>query len=283
MLHPASSVSSVLGYSVFSIPPVLASANEKEPRVWVYRAHGQFPLREVWNIAPQDHPAYKSIVYYNKMRYRLMPYIYSLAGQTWLDDKIIMRGLVMDFTEDSLAREVSDQYMFGPSLMVCPVYEYGATSRDVYLPEGKIWYDYYTDSVYWGGQTIEADAPYERIPLFVPSGAILISGNDVNYVDERAADVLTLDMYAGSDGQFMLYEDDGTTNAYEKGMFSVIPIAFTEDEHGCVFTFGKISGDYRAFRGIRTFKVRYHMPDRIAEAEINYTGDGFVRYDMILR
>ena len=249
----------------------------------LYRAHGQFPLREVWNIAPQDHPAYKSIVYYNKLRYRLMPYIYSLAGQTWLDDKIIMRGLVMDFTEDSLAREVSDQYMFGPSLMVCPVYEYGATSRDVYLPEGKIWYDYYTDSVYWGGQTIEADAPYERIPLFVPSGAILISGNDVNYVDERAADVLTLDIYAGSDGQFMLYEDDGTTNAYEKGMFSVIPIAFTEDEHGCVFTFGKISGDYRAFRGIRTFKVRYHMPDRIAEAEINYTGDGFVRYDMILR
>ena len=249
----------------------------------LYRAHGQYPLREVWNIAPADHPAYKSIVYYNRMRYRLMPYIYSLAGQAWLDDRIIMRGLVMDFTDDKVAREVSDQFMFGPSLMVCPVYEYGATSRSVYLPKGKFWYDYYTDSVFVGGQTIEADAPYERIPLFVPSGAILVSGNDVNYVDEHATDVLTVDMYAGSDGHFFLYEDDGTTNAYQDGAFSLIPIMFTEDEHGVVFTIGQCRGNYMGFRGTRKFKIRYHTPGRVLEAEIDYTGDRIMSYNMVLR
>ena len=249
----------------------------------LYRAHGQYPLREVWNIAPADHPAYKSIVYYNRMRYRLMPYIYSLAGQAWLEDRIIMRGLVMDFTDDKVAREVSDQYMFGPSLMVCPVYEYGATSRSVYLPKGKYWYDYYTDSVFVGGQTIEADAPYERIPLFVPSGAILVSGNDVNYVDEHATDVLTVDMYAGSDGRFFLYEDDGTTNAYQDGAFSLIPIMFTENEHGVVFTIGQCRGNYMGFRGTRKFKIRYHTPGRVLEAEIDYTGDRIMSYNMVLR
>ena len=249
----------------------------------LYRAHGQFPLREVWNIAPADHPAYKSIVYYNRMRYSLMPYIYSLAGDSWRNGTIIMRGLVMDFTEDSVAREVSDQYMFGPSLMVCPVYEYGATSRSVYLPEGRMWYDYYTDSLYMGGQTIVADAPYERIPLFVPSGGILVSGNDVNYVDEHATGTLTVDLYAGSPGRFLLYEDDGTTNAYENGEYSVIPISFTEDEHACYINIGRITGNYMGFRGKRTFKVRYHMPDRVAETDIEYDGVRFVSYHMVVR
>jgi len=249
----------------------------------LYRAHGQFPLREVWNIAPASHPAYKSIVYYNRMRYRLMPYIYSLAGQAWLNGSVIMRGLVMDYTEDSIALDISDQYMFGPSLMVCPVYEYGDTVRSVYLPEGRIWYDYYTDSVYWGGQTITADAPYERIPLFVPSGGILISGNDVNYVDEHSSDIMTVDIYAGSPGSFLLYEDDGTTNAYENGEFSVIPISFTEDEHACIINIARIGGNYRAFRGMRIFKVRYHMPDRVVEADIEYDGIHFVSYRLVVR
>lgn len=249
----------------------------------LYRAHGQFPLREVWNIAPSNHPAYKSIVYYNRMRYRLMPYIYSLAGHAWLDGNIIMRGLVMDYTEDPVARDVSDQYMFGPSLMVCPVYEYKATTRDVYLPEGHVWYDYYNDSVFTGGQTITANAPYERIPLFVPSGGILVSGGDVNYVDERSADELTVDLYSGSDGRFLLYEDDGTTNAYQNGAFSVIPISFTEDEHGCVITLGQMAGNYRAFNVKRKFRIRYHLPGLVKDVRMDYTGDGFVQYRIVLR
>lgn len=248
----------------------------------LYRAHGQYPLREVWNIAPADHPAYKSIVYYNRMRYRLMPYIYSLAGRAWLNGNTIMRGLVMDYAEDSIARDISDQYMFGPSLMVCPVYQYGATSREVYLPEGKLWYDYYTDSVYAGGQTIEADAPYERIPLFVPSGAILVSGNDVNYVDEHKDDVLTIDVYSGSEGHFQLYEDDGTTNAYENGAYTLIPINYQEDEHGSAFTMGMRIGEYDGMNVKRKFKLRYHTPEKVVEIDVDYTGS-FVYYNLMTR
>ena len=211
-----------------------------------------------------------------------MPYIYSLAGHAWLESKIMMRGLVMDFSEDSVARDISDQYMFGPSLMVCPVYEYGATARNVYLPEGKQWYDYYTEYIYSGGQTIEAEAPYERIPLFVPAGAILVSGKDVNYVDERPADELTFDFYSGSDGQFQLYEDDGTTNAYQEGAFSVIPVSFKEDEYRCVFTFDKRVGEYDGMVTKRKFNIRYHMPDRIIERTVEYSGNR-LDYDLRLR
>ena len=242
----------------------------------LYRAHGQFPLREVWNIAPAGHPAYQSIVYYNKMRYRLMPYIYSLAGDAWLNGSIIMRGLVMDFTEDSIARDISDQYMFGPSLMVCPVCEYGATSRKVYLPDGKLWYDYYSDSIYTGGQTIEASAPYERIPLFVPSGAVLVSGRDMDYVDEYPADVLTVDFYAGDDGQFTIYEDDGTTNAYENGAYSLIPVSFRESETGVVISFGQRYGEYDGMMVERRFIVRIHLPDRTVELPIEYKGQHII-------
>ena len=245
----------------------------------LYRAHGQYPLREVWNIAPADHPAYKSIVYYNRMRYRLMPYIYSLAGQAWLSDRIIMRGLVMDYADDALAREVSDQYMFGPSLMVCPVYEYGATSRNVYLPQGCMWYDYYTDSIYAGGQTIMADAPYERIPLFVPSGASLVSGNDVNYAGESSADELTVDVFSGKDGEFILYEDDGTTNAYLNGAYTVIPISFRESDQGCTFTIGERIGEYREMTGKRRFNIRYHAPGETVELTLDYSGKR-VDYDL---
>ena len=238
----------------------------------LYRAHGQFPLREVWNIAPADHPAYKSIVYYNRMRYRLMPYIYSLAGQSWLYGRIIMRGLVMDYTDDAVARDISDQYMFGPSLMVCPVYEYGAKSRSVYLPEGSWWYDYYTDSVYNGGQTVMADAPYERIPLYVPSGAVLVSGNDVNYTDEHPADELTVDCYAGTDGRFMLYEDDGISNAYLNGEYSVIPISFTETDYGVDFTIGKRQGGFNGMVSERRFNIRLHLPGSTVEFYMDYDG-----------
>ena len=247
----------------------------------LYRAHGQFPLREVWNIAPANHPAYKSIVYYNRMRYRLMPYIYSLAGQAWLDDRIMMRGLVMDYSEDSVARNVSDQFMLGPSLMVCPVYEYGATARDVYLPEGKQWYDYYTEYIYSGGQTIEAEAPYERIPLFVPAGAILVSGKDVNYVDEHPADELTVDCYSGSNGEFVLYEDDGSTNAYEKGEFSLIPISFKENDLGVEFTIGQRQGEFKGMIPERKFNVRLHMPDKIVEFPVNYNGTAVVSHQVM--
>ena len=116
----------------------------------LYRAHGQWPLREVWNIAPADHPAYKTIVAYDKLRYRLMPYLYSMAGMVHLKDYTMMRGLVMDFNGDEKVLDIKDQWMFGSALMACPVGEYQKYSREVYLPKQKGWYDFYTGAYHAG-------------------------------------------------------------------------------------------------------------------------------------
>ena len=239
----------------------------------LFRSHGQFPNREPWNIAPEDHPAYQSIVYYNNLRYVLMPYIYSLAGRAWRNSTAIMRGLVMDYPTDAVARNISDQFLLGPSIMVCPVCEYGARSRSVYLPSGRYWYDFYDNTAYNGGQFIDADAPYERIPLFVPSGSIIVSGPEIQYVDQVPADTLTLDVYAGSSGRFLIYEDDGVTNNYEKGGYSTILVNYNENSDGATLNIGSRSGHYAGMLTDRVFNVRLHMPGMIVEHRIEYNGD----------
>ena len=240
----------------------------------LYRAHGQYPLREVWNIAPASHPAYKSIVYYNSMRYRLMPYIYSLAGRAWLNGSTIMRGLVMDYPDDIAVYDISDQYMFGPSLMICPVYEYGARSRSVYLPDDRIWFDYYTDSVYAGGQTIMADAPYERIPIFVPAGGIVFEGPEIKYVDQVPAREVSVDVYGGRNGRMIMYEDDGVSNDYQDGAYTVIPFFYSENSGGRTLTIGRRNGSYEGMIERRTFNIRLHVPGQgVVERRVDYSGD----------
>ena len=183
----------------------------------LYRTHGQWPTREVWNIAPADHPAYKTIVAYDKLRYRLMPYLYSMAGMVHFKDYTMMRGLVMDFNGDDNVYDIKDQWMFGPALMACPVGEYQKYSRNVYLPKQKGWYDFYTGKYYAGGQTIVADAPFEKIPVFVPEGSILPVGPEMEWSDQKKAELIDLYVYAGKDGSYTLYEDEGTNYNYEKG------------------------------------------------------------------
>src|SRR5574344_779193 len=168
----------------------------------LFRAHGQFPLREVWNIAPENHPAYKSIVYYTNLRYQLMPYIYSLAGMTYFNDYTIMRGLIMDFGKDTNVNNIGDQYMFGPSIMVCPVYQYGATSRTVYFPSTTGWYDFYTGKHIRGGLKSEVDAPYERMPLYVREGSIIPCEQAMQYTNEKQSDYITLFVYEGQNATF---------------------------------------------------------------------------------
>ena len=147
----------------------------------LFRVHGQFPFREIFNIAPDDHPAYKSFLYYDKLRYRLLPYIYSLAGAAYHDNYTIMRGLAMDFAKDTAVLNIGDQYMFGSSLLINPVYEYKQRSREVYLPKCAGWYDLYSGKWYAGGQKINADAPYERMPVFVKAGSIIPFGPELQY------------------------------------------------------------------------------------------------------
>jgi alpha-D-xyloside xylohydrolase len=221
----------------FSLEPRYEKPGEKDLQEWrelntrwfqfgafcpLFRSHGQFPLREVWNIAPEGTEVYDTLVYYTRLRYRLMPYIYTVAADTYHRDYTMMRGLIMDFPNDPKVRDISDQYLFGPSLLVAPVYEYGARSRSVYLPAGTSWYDFYTGEKLEGGASVDAKAPLNRMPLFVKAGAIVPVGPEIQYTGEKPNAPLTLHVYTGQDGAFTLYEDDGTSYRYEKGEHAAI-------------------------------------------------------------
>jgi Alpha-glucosidases, family 31 of glycosyl hydrolases len=243
----------------------------------LFRVHGQYPFREVWYTAPEGHPAYQSMLYYDRLRYRLMPYIYSLNGWAHFADYTLMRGLPMDFTADARTYGVSDQFMFGPSLMVCPVYTYGARQREVYFPENKGgWYDFYTSlHASAGGERNLVDAPYERIPLYVPAGAILLTGPDMQYSNEKPLSELRIDVYAGRDGRFTLYEDEGTTYDYERGFCSFIPIAY--DDAARILSLGKRSGSFPEMVAEKNVRIVLHTPDGTShEATADYKGEEIV-------
>lgn len=244
----------------------------------LYRAHGQFPLREVWNIAPENHPAYKSIVAYTKLRYNLMPYIYSLAGMTYFKDYTIMRPLVMDFTTDKQVRNIGDQYMFGPSLMVAPIYKYGARTKDMYFPAGNGWYDFYTGKFVQGGQRLTVDAPYERIPLYVKAGSIVPFGPDIQYAMEKQPEEMTLYVYTGADADFTLYEDEGVNYGYEQGRCATI--SFHYDDADGSLTIGEREGEFPGMLHKRMFKVVKVSKDKPQPFDLNasskvidYNGD----------
>jgi alpha-D-xyloside xylohydrolase len=219
----------------------------------LFRSHGQFPFREIYNIAPEGTKEYQSMVYYTRMRYRLLPYIYSLAGAGYHNDYTIMRGLVMDFNADENVTGIADQYMFGPSIMVAPVYTYKARSREVYLPSGSVWFDFYTGKQLEGGQTIKVDAPLETLPLFVKGGSIIPAGPQMQYTSEKVADPVTLYIFPGKDATFTLYEDEGVNYNYEQGQFSSIGITY--DEATRSVTIGERKGSYSGMPVSRKFEI----------------------------
>ena len=219
----------------------------------LYRAHGQWPLREVWNIAPDNHPAYKTIVWYDKLRYRMMPYLYSIAAWAHLKDYTLMRGLVMDFNGDKNVENIPDQWMFGPSFMACPVGYYGARSREVYFPLQRGWYDLYTGKYIAGGHTLEVEAPYERIPVYVPEGSIIPFGPEIQWSDEKPAELINLYVYEGKDAEFLLYEDEGTNYNYEKGKYATINITYSESSK--TLTIGARKGSFNGMLQNRRFNV----------------------------
>ena len=228
----------------------------------IFRAHGQYPFREVFHLAPEGHPAYKTIVAYDRLRYRLMPYVYSLAGRVWLDDDTIMRGLAMDFPADRRVRGIGDQYMFGPALLVCPVAAYKAREREVYFPAGAGWYDLASGEFIPGGQRLTVPAPYERMPVFAKAGSIVPCGPEIEFASEKPADPITLFVYAGADGAFELYEDEGTDYGYERGAYSLIPLTYKEATGE--LTIGERKGRFPGMLEARTFQVIWVSPERPA-------------------
>jgi alpha-D-xyloside xylohydrolase len=244
----------------------------------LFRVHGQFPYREIFNVAPESHTAYQSMLYYDKLRYRLMPYIYSLAGKTNYDHYTIMRGLMMDFAADPAVKNIGDQYMFGPALLVNPVYDFNATQRKLYLPANTGWYDLYTGKYNSGGQFITAAAPLERMPVFVKEGSIIPFGPELQYTTEKPADTITLNVYTGKDGQFTLYEDEDTNYNYENGAAAKIPFQYNEQSGQLII--GAREGSFKGMLQERTFRINWMKKnkerklnwDEPADVTIQYTG-----------
>ena len=182
-----------------------------------FRTHGSRPENEVWSYGKQAEPILEK---YLRLRYELMPYVYSLGHFSHETGAPFMRGLFMDFGADPKVADIGDEYMFGPFLLIAPVAEQGATSRSVYLPAGVDWYNFWTNERVHGGQTITAQAPIDTLPVFVKAGAILPLGTPVESTND-AQQVKKVKVYAGADGEFALYRDDGKTYRYEAGAFEV--------------------------------------------------------------
>lgn len=218
------------------------------------RVHGEAPYREMWQFGGDASPAYKAELKFDRLRYRMLPYLYSAAGTVTHAGGTLMRPLVMDFRTDPKARAIADQYMFGPAFLVSPITAYHARSRPVYLPPTVGgWYDFWTGQALAGGRTITAPAAFDSLPLHVRAGAILPFGPEQQYVGEKKADPITLTVYAGANGVFALYEDDGLTYDYEKGASTRIPIRW--DDASKTLTLGKRLGSFPGMLATRTFKV----------------------------
>lgn len=208
----------------------------------IFRSHGTDVRREPWTFGEEGSMFYDALLKANHLRYQLLPYIYSCAGHVWKDDSTMMRMLAFDYPEDPKALLVNDQFMLGPSLMICPVTEpmyYGVHSvpitdvprcRTVYLPKGSDWYDYYTDTLYHGGQTITIDAPIDHIPLFVKSGSILPMADGLRHAAMLPQSGITLHVYPGDNAVLDLYEDGGDGYDYENGEYSIRHFEWNEQK-----------------------------------------------------
>ena len=242
------------------------------------RVHGEEPSREMWFMGGESDPAYQAQLKFDRLRYRLLPYIYSLAGAVTRQAGTIMRPLVMDFREDKRARDIADEYLFGPALLVNPVTTYLARSRPVYLPQAPAWYDFWTGKAWTGGQTIEAAAAYDSMPLYVKAGSLLPFGPALQHTGEKPADPITIYVFEGDDGAFTLYEDDGLSYGYEKGAFATIPLRWDDSSH--TLTIGEREGSFPGMLEQRTFGVVFVSrerplgsdPDRRPDRTVSYAG-----------
>jgi alpha-D-xyloside xylohydrolase len=231
----------------------------------MFRTHGTDTPREVWRFGEPGEIFYDALVKVLRLRYRLIPYLYSLAGMVTHEDYTMMRALPFDFRCDPDTYEINDQFMLGPALLVNPVTQpmyYAAQtiplngvskSRSVYLPKGADWYDFWTGKRYAGGQTIIADAPLEMLPLFVRSGSILPIGPDIQHTGEGKDTPIDLYIYAGQDGQFTLYEDEDDNYNYEQGFFAKIRMNWNEQSHQ--LTIDPREGNYHGMPASRAFRL----------------------------
>ena len=243
----------------------------------IFRVHGtRNPSEnELWSYGPE---AQKILVDYDTLRYRLMPYIYSQAWQVTSQHGTLMRPLVMDWRTDVDAQNTGDEYLFGPAILVSPVTTHGATSRSVYLPKAD-WYDFWTGAKQSGGKRIEADAPISKLPLFVRAGSILPMGPAMEWTTQKPADPIELRIYAGTDGDFIFYEDQNDGYQYEKGAHATIALHW--DDAANRLTLGAREGTFPGMLPQHTFRVILVSANHgvgidetaTADKTITYTGE----------
>ncbi len=265
------------------------------------RSHGTETYRELYYYGKEGEPVYDALLDAIKLRYRLMPYIYSTARRVSANDDSFMRALFMDFKNDKNTWDNGKEFMFGRNLLVCPVVdplytvekivktdeisgwdrqEVALTEEgwpvvdwtankvyDVYLPAGADWYDFWTGKKYTGGETVKADAPLAYSPLYVKAGSIIPLAEDMQYTSEKPWDYLTLNVYPGANAEFVLYEDEGDGFNYLEGKFSKIPMTWNDKKH--TLTIDARKGSFDGILKTRTFKAV--LPTGQSK-EVTYTG-----------
>ena len=221
------------------------------PMFRVHSSSGLNPGREFYRFDEKTQGILRS---YLDLRYRLLPYLYSVAWQVTSSGSTFMRPLIMDFPGDPQVLGIGDQYLFGPAIMVTPITSAGTTTRSVYLPAGGApWYDFWTGETSPAGQHVEAAAGVETLPLFVRPGSIIPMGPLVQYSNEKPADPIELRIYRGADGKLTLYEDEGDSYNYEKGKYATIPISWNDAKQ--TLEIGKHSGEFPGMLKERIFNV----------------------------
>ena len=267
----------------------------------VFRSHGADAPREIWQFGKKGEPVYDAIEKQIRLRYRLIPYLYSTAWQVTSNNDSYMRPLFADFASDKKVWDMTDEFMFGHSILAAPIVnpqyteekvirtnamtgwdrndvrgqkddergvDFTATKSAVkYLPKGAVWYDFWTGKQYKGGQNVTLETTFDRVPMFVRAGSIVPMGPEMQYVGEKSWDNLELRVYPGADGHFLLYEDEGDSYNYEKGAYSTINIIW--NERARTLTIGECQGNYKGMLQHRRFTVV--TPDG-QQKVVNYDG-----------
>ena len=267
----------------------------------VFRSHGADAPREIWQFGKKGEPVYDAIEQTIRLRYRLIPYLYSTAWQVTSNNESYLRPLFSDFATDRNVWDMTDEFMFGNSILAAPVLDPQYTQEKViredamtgwdrkevrdkmddgnsvdwsatktvtkYLPKGALWYDFWTGKQYRGGQRLELSTSLNRVPMFVRAGSILPLGPEMQYTGEKPWDNLEIRLYPGADGTFVLYEDEGDTYNYERGIYSTIP--FQWNDHSHTLTIGHRQGQYPGMLTNRKFTVV--MPNGTSQT-VNYNG-----------
>jgi alpha-D-xyloside xylohydrolase len=255
----------VAGYWALSNDPSMTSSEYQELYArWfqfgafcpMFRTHGHRPNNEIWTFSEVT----PILLTYDRLRYRLLPYIYSLAWKVTNDDYTMQRPLLMDWRTDPKVWEIGDEYMFGPALLVSPVWQQGARTRAVYLPDAEAWYDFWTGNTVHGKQLLEVDAPLQILPIFVPAGSILPLGPEIEYADQNSDAPMEVRIYGGADGSFTLYEDEGDGYQYEEGAHALIPMRWNDARK--TLTIGDREGSFPGMAKNREFRIVLVGPGR---------------------